>query len=229
MSGYREIVRLLLPFTLLSHDGIPSELLNDETKKEELLDFLLEQGKERLKEWEERNNPISSREGEKNSSSSSSSNDEVVPKSLQYFESLPSRDRSNNTSFESQAEEWKEKGNHALKNHSYNDAIVAYSEAIKLNKFNHVYWSNRSAVYLTLQQYDLALRDAEVCRRLAPSWSKGCYRLAAARLALKQYEDAALAAFEGCKLDPKNEELKLFLQKAVKEGQKEHQKQNNKK
>ena len=33
----------------------------------------------------------------------------------------------------------------------------------------------------------------QVCRRLVPTWTKGCYRLAAARLALKQYEDAALA------------------------------------
>jgi hypothetical protein len=47
---------------------------------------------------------------------------------------------------------------------------------------------------------------------------------------MKQYEDAALAAFEGCKLDDKNEALKDLLREAVKLGQDEHQRklQSNK-
>ncbi len=44
------------------------------------------------------------------------------------------------------------------------------------------------------------------------------------RLALDQFEDAAVAAFEGCKLDDKNEELKALLKLAVKRGQQAHQK-----
>ena len=64
----------------------------------------------------------------------------------------------------------------------------------------------------------------QVCRRLDPHWAKGCYRLAAARLELGKYEDAAVAAFEGCKLDESNEELKKLLKKAVKLGQEDHKK-----
>ena len=73
-----------------------------------------------------------------------------------------------------------------------------------------------------MKKYDHALYDAEVCRKLDSTWSKGCFRLAAARMALGLYEDAAVAAFEGCKLDEKNEELKCLLREAVAKGQEEH-------
>ena len=38
------------------------------------------------------------------------------------------------------------------------------------------------------------------------------------------YEDAAVAAFEGMKLDNNNAELKKLTQEAVKRGKEEHQK-----
>eukprot|EP01031_Cornospumella_fuschlensis_P036381 gene36381-44133_t len=41
----------------------------------------------------------------------------------------------------------------------------------------------------------------------------------------RMFEDAALAAFEGLKLDEKNQELKDLLQEAVRRGQQEHQRQ----
>lgn len=56
-----------------------------------------------------------------------------------------------------------------------------------------------------------------------PAWPKACFRLAKARLALKMYEDAAVAAFEGCKLDDTNIDLKNLLREAVALGKEEHQ------
>ena len=53
--------------------------------------------------------------------------------------------------------------------------------------------SVRSACFMALGDYPGALRDAEACRRLQPQWAKACYRLAVARLALKQFEDAAVS------------------------------------
>ena len=96
--------------------------------------------------------------------------------------------------------------------------------------------------------YDDALAAAEEARKLDASWPKACYRMAAARLALKRcatrvlpppplhvalvprsfarrarsYEDAALAAWEGVQMDNNNEELKAILQKAVALGREEH-------
>jgi predicted TPR repeat methyltransferase len=63
-----------------------------------------------------------------------------------------------------------------------------------------------------------ALADAEHCRRLKPDWSKGCFRLAAARMACGLYEDAAVAAFEGLKLDDTNASLKKIMKEAVAKG-----------
>lgn len=56
-----------------------------------------------------------------------------------------------------------------------------------------------------------------------PEWPKACFRLAKARLALKLYEDAAVAAFEGCKLDDKNVDLKNLLRECVALGKEDHQ------
>jgi hypothetical protein len=52
--------------------------------------------------------------------------------------------------------------------------------------------------------------------------------MAVARLELKRYENAALAAWEGSQQDQENEELKRLLQKCVKKGRKEHQHEQKK-
>jgi tetratricopeptide (TPR) repeat protein len=118
---------------------------------------------------------------------------------------------------------FKELGNKSFSSGDYSTARGHYTQAILLQGSNHVLWSNRSACFLALGDHWLALRDAEVCRRLAPSWAKGCYRLAVARLELRLFEDAAVAAFEGCKLDDGNKDLKALLQRAVELGREEHQ------
>ena len=63
----------------------------------------------------------------------------------------------------------------------------------------------------------------QICRRLLPVWPKACFRLAKARLALKLFEEAAVAAFEGCKLDDTNVDLKNLLRECVSLGKKDHQ------
>ena len=49
------------------------------------------------------------------------------------------------------------------------------------------------------------------------------YRMAEARLALKRYEDAALAAYEGIQLDGANQSFHTLLKKAIELGREEHQ------
>ena len=56
-----------------------------------------------------------------------------------------------------------------------------------------------------------------------PGWPKACFRLAKARLALKMFEEAAVAAFEGCKLDDSNVDLKNLLRECVALGKEDHQ------
>lgn len=120
------------------------------------------------------------------------------------------------------AELYKLQGNNFFRRRKYEDAIEAYTNAISKQGDKALFWSNRSACYLAMKRYDQALYDAEICRRLDSTWPKGCFRLAAARMALGLYEDAAVAAFEGCKLDDRNDELKSILREAVAKGQEEH-------
>ena len=70
------------------------------------------------------------------------------------------------------ASEFKEKGNQALAAGREKEAVEHYSSAIALDSTNHVFFSNRSAAYCKLQQYEKALEDANECIKLNPTWSK---------------------------------------------------------
>jgi stress-induced-phosphoprotein 1 len=55
------------------------------------------------------------------------------------------------------ATEYKSLGNDAFKNKNYEQAIEHFTKAIEFNPNDHVFYSNRSASYLNLQQYSKAL------------------------------------------------------------------------
>jgi ankyrin repeat protein len=146
------------------------------------------------------------------------------------------------------AQACKDAGNLRFVAKEYADALQNYTAAVRLDGTDPVFFSNRSACYLELAKQHgdkvatapaapggggggglvsppplpdrlaRALADAEHCRRLKPDWSKGCFRLAAARMACGLYEDAAVAAFEGLKLDDTNASLKKIMKEAVAKG-----------
>lgn len=232
MGSHIEIMKALLPYSTNVLDA------NQDTS----IDALLAEGRRRLEQWNKKyghtqdsssvssnsnsqiastNTTTTSNTNSRNDNySTTESNSYSIDEISELFESLaPVKSKQD----ESKAEEEKTKGNIAFKEKKYNDAIQFYSTAIQYNNMNATLWSNRSSAYLALNQNNLALRDAEICRRVDPTWPKGCYRLAAARLALGQYEDAAVAAFEGVKLDGSSNEMKELLQKAVKLGREEHE------
>ncbi|PPD72249.1 hypothetical protein GOBAR_DD30849 [Gossypium barbadense] len=109
------------------------------------------------------------------------------------------------------ADEAKAKGNAAFSSGDFNTAVKHFTEAINLSPTNHVLYSNRSAAYASLHQYDAALSDAKKTVDLKPDWSKGYSRLGAAHLGLHQYEDAVSAYKKGIEIDPNNEALKSGL------------------
>ncbi|KAE8730707.1 hypothetical protein F3Y22_tig00002890pilonHSYRG00035 [Hibiscus syriacus] len=109
------------------------------------------------------------------------------------------------------ADEAKAKGNAAFSSGDFNTAIKHFTEAINLAPTNHVLYSNRSAAYASLHQYDVALSDAKKTVELKPDRSKGCSRLGAAHLGLHQYQDAISAYKKGLEIDPNNEALKSGL------------------
>ena len=204
MSKHVECIRLLLPFS-----GSPYSTLSLDS--ESTIESILSEGAERLAAWH--------REAQKTGDSSmekpepSHSLNETIPDFSQM--SITETDKAKAVGF-------KEKGNEFYKKKKYNEAIEAYTEGLSIDPTNHVLYSNRSACYHALQQFDACLKDAEICRHLVPTWVKGCFRLATARFALGLYEDAAVAAYEGLQLDDTNGELKSLLQRAVKKGQQAH-------
>lgn len=71
--------------------------------------------------------------------------------------------------------DFKELGNEAYQAQDYKKAVALYTEGIEHEPTNAILYSNRSAAYLNLEDYDKAKRDADMCIQLDPSWSKVSY------------------------------------------------------
>ena len=68
-------------------------------------------------------------------------------------------------------------------------------------------YSNRAASYTKLGAMPEALKDAEKCIELDPSFVKGYTRKGAVQFFMKEYDKALETYQEGLKLDPNNPEL----------------------
>jgi len=111
-----------------------------------------------------------------------------------------------------QAEQWKDKGNNFFKERKYDEAIQCYSEAIKLNKKNAVYYSNRAAALQYLQDYEQVIQDCSIAIELDPQYLKPYMRLGAAYESLGKFDEAADKAYNPLLLiDPGNEAAKQAL------------------
>ena len=114
-----------------------------------------------------------------------------------------------------EAEHFKEQGNSALQKGDYIEAINCYTNAIELNPNNHIYYSNRSAVYLKLKKYHNALADARFCIELAPNFVKGFYRKGVALSNLNKHTAASVAFTAGLEIEPNNQALKDALAQSI--------------
>ncbi|XP_020578040.1 hsp70-Hsp90 organizing protein 3-like [Phalaenopsis equestris] len=101
----------------------------------------------------------------------------------------------------------REKGNEFFKEQKYPEAVKHYTEAIKRNPQDPRTYSNRAACYTKLGALPEALKDAEKCIELDPSFSKGYTRKGAVQFFMKEYDKALETYQEGLKHDPKNPEL----------------------
>jgi len=116
---------------------------------------------------------------------------------------------------------FKDAGNKHLQAKQYDEAIKAYTEAIKINPSDHVFFSNRSAAYLSKGDAENALHDAEECVKLSPQWPKGYSRKGAALHALRRYDEGVSAYNSGLAVAPTDEGLRSGLneiQKAKESG-----------
>lgn len=110
------------------------------------------------------------------------------------------------------------KGNEAFAAKRFDEAVSYFTQAIDVDPMNHVYYSNRSASYASLKQYEKALEDAELCIALAPEWPKAFSRKGAALHGLGRLEEAKEVYQAGLKHDPENALLKEGLKSVESSG-----------
>lgn len=109
----------------------------------------------------------------------------------------------------------KAKGNTAFAEKNYEEAIKHFTEAIKCDPSDHVFFSNRSACYASLEQYDKAFEDGAQCVTLKPDWAKGYTRKGLAEYFLGRYDEASETYKAGLKLAPEDATLRSGLKQAM--------------
>ncbi|KAH9982709.1 hypothetical protein BGW80DRAFT_1264648 [Lactifluus volemus] len=111
-----------------------------------------------------------------------------------------------------QAEKNKQAGNSLMNSKQYDKAIDAYTEAIKLDPSNPVYYSNRAAAHSSKGDHLSAVVDAEKAINVDSKFVRGYSRLGHAHYSIGDYEGAAAAYRRGLELDPTNAAMKTGLQ-----------------
>mmetsp|Transcript_16735 Transcript_16735/g.37030 ORF Transcript_16735/g.37030 Transcript_16735/m.37030 type:complete len:567 (-) Transcript_16735:228-1928(-) len=109
----------------------------------------------------------------------------------------------------------KAKGNAAFAAKSFTEAIGHFTEAIQADPSDHLFYSNRSACYASVERYQEALDDGIQCVVLKPDWPKGYSRKAHAEFFLGKHEEAEKTYQEGLKLAPEDAALKAGLQQVL--------------
>eukprot|EP01089_Gocevia_fonbrunei_P006017 TRINITY_DN1653_c0_g1_i2.p1 TRINITY_DN1653_c0_g1~~TRINITY_DN1653_c0_g1_i2.p1 ORF type:complete len:546 (-),score=158.34 TRINITY_DN1653_c0_g1_i2:442-2079(-) len=113
------------------------------------------------------------------------------------------------------AEQEKELGNQDFKDGKIPEAIKHYSEAIKRNPKNHVYYSNRAACYTKLGEYRLAETDCDKSIEIDSTYVKAYSRKGTVQYLMKQYHKCLETYDKGLKLDPENVELTEGIQRTL--------------
>ncbi|XP_028026548.1 hsp70-Hsp90 organizing protein 3-like [Bombyx mandarina] len=104
-------------------------------------------------------------------------------------------------------EELKIKGNECVKDGKFIEAVLHYTQAIKMDPNNYILHSNRSFAFLKLDQHYLSLQDANETVRLQPQWAKGYFRRAEVEAASGLYDEAIISYTHALQLDPQNQKL----------------------
>ena len=67
---------------------------------------------------------------------------------------------------------FKDKGNEALRAGKFQEAVDNYTKALELEPENAVYYSNRSAAYAKLEDFNKSADDGQKAIELKPDWAK---------------------------------------------------------
>ncbi|KAL7550220.1 hypothetical protein ACHAWF_013470 [Thalassiosira exigua] len=116
-----------------------------------------------------------------------------------------------------EAERLSSEGNALMQKRSFRAALMAYAAALELapaGPNSHVYYSNRSAAHLSLDQHEKAIEDGEKAVALRPGYAKAHSRLGLAYFGTGRYEEAVAAYERALEIDPDSEWSRSHLEKA---------------
>mmetsp|Transcript_38615 Transcript_38615/g.77882 ORF Transcript_38615/g.77882 Transcript_38615/m.77882 type:complete len:407 (+) Transcript_38615:36-1256(+) len=107
----------------------------------------------------------------------------------------------------SDTEEAKARGSEAYKAGRFDDAVREFTAAIDSatgddTEIIHLLYSNRSAAFQQLKQFDKANEDAEACTLDKPNWAKGFVHLGLCSTKLGKFDEAVTAYKKAIELDP---------------------------
>lgn len=105
-------------------------------------------------------------------------------------------------------------GNQLAASGQYEMAVSCFTDAIKYNPKEFKLFGNRSLCYERLEQYENALRDADLALSMQPKWIKGLFRKGKALCGLKRYRDASLIYKDVLKLESASAEAAQELKRA---------------
>jgi len=114
------------------------------------------------------------------------------------------------------SEKAREEGNILFKQNDWPGAVAKYSEAIKRNEKDYKSYSNRAACYLKLMAVHEALKDAEKCIEIEPTFVRGYLRKAAVEFARREFENCIEACKEAQEHDPEGKNSREIQQQMAK-------------
>lgn len=115
----------------------------------------------------------------------------------------------------SQAEAFKAKGNAHFKAGRYAEAIQEYEKATNVDPTVPAYWSNMSACYEKIRDYEGAARAAQECVKADNKFIKGYFRLAVAQKAMNDLTACVKTLESGIALDSTNADLKRIKKEVI--------------
>ena len=133
----------------------------------------------------------------------------------------PIDDLSSDPDAEAKAVALKEQGNTELVAGHFLQAIARYSEGLQYAPTNAILLSNRAFAYIKIENYGLALVDADHAIASDPTYAKAFYRRASANYALNHFKLARKDFRAVVKLKPKDKDARAKLaacEKAVREA-----------
>lgn len=105
--------------------------------------------------------------------------------------------------------------NEACQSGEFKAAVELFTEIIAMEPNNSILYCNRSAAYVRMSEYKLALNDALKTIELDPEWHKGHYRQAIALQYMGRYPEALASYASALAHDEKSQQLLQALVEAA--------------